>query len=128
MVAGSGGVGGISGPGLPNRLKNALINDIQCQSFYDPSRVRKPCNSRSTWLPAEVSAGPGGEMLLWDQSAAIFLINPDIFSLYFPPNHPSIGGKHYKPNLVNHSSAETVMRLRALWTEYTNSSANFANR
>ena len=129
MVAGNDGAGGISGLGLPNRLKNALINDIQCQSFYtEPGKEGNPCTSLSTWVPADVVAGPGGEMLLWDQTAAIFLINPDIFSLYYPLNNPSIGGKHYEPNLVNNSHEETVARLRTLWTQYTNSSTNFANQ
>jgi hypothetical protein len=126
MVAGVGGVGGISGSGLPNRLKNALINNIQCQSFYtEESKKGNPCSSLSTWVPADVVAGPGGEMLLWDQTAAIFLINPDIFSLY-KPDLPG-GGKHYEPTLVNNSHVETVARLRALWTEYTNTSTNFVN-
>jgi len=28
------------------------------------------CSSYSTWVPTDVAAGPGGESLLWDQTAA----------------------------------------------------------
>jgi inosine-uridine nucleoside N-ribohydrolase len=133
MVAGNGGSGGLGNAGLPGRLKQALLNQTPCDNLYTPGMPEIPsapqstCSGLSTWVPANVAAGPGGEMLLWDQTAAIFLINPDIFSLYYPPNNPSIGGKHYEPTLVNNSHQETVIRLRSLWTQYTNSSVNFGN-
>ena len=134
MVAGGNGSGGLVNSGLPGRLKQALLNQNPCNALYTPgmpvipSAPQSVCSGLSTWVPANVAAGPGGEMLLWDQTAAIFLINPGIFSLYYPPNDPSIGGKHYEPTLVNNSHADTVVRLRSLWTEYTNSSINFANQ
>lgn len=59
-------------------------------------------------------------MLLWDQTAALFLVEPRAFSLYYPPSDPGIGGKHYEPTLVNNSYEQTVIRLRQRWTYYTN--------
>jgi inosine-uridine nucleoside N-ribohydrolase len=134
MVAGTNGSGGLLNSGLPGRLKQALINQTPCDNLYtgDMPEIdgipQSTCSGLSTWVPENVAAGPGGEMLLWDQTAAIFLINPGIFSLYYPPNDPSIGGKHYEPTVVNNSYAETATRLRALWTQYTNSSVNFINQ
>ena len=133
MVVGANGSGGLLDSGLPGRLKDALINQTPCSNLYTASMPEIPtapqsvCSGLSTWVPANVAAGPGGEMLLWDQTAAIFLINPDIFSLYYPPDDPAKGGKHYEPTVINNSYAETVARLRTLWTEYTNSSINFVN-
>lgn len=123
MVAGSNarGTGGLLRQGLPGRLRRALLNDVQCISFYTtPGTVGKPCNSRSTWEPASVAAGPGGEMLLWDQTAALFLLNPRAFRLYYPPSNPSIGGQHYEPRLIRRSDALTIRDLRRQWTRYTN--------
>lgn len=124
MVAGINGLGGLDGAGLPKRLKSALINDLQCSKFYSPPSS-KQCSSLSTWVPANVVSGPGGEMLLWDQTAALFMIAPEAFSLYYPPENRSVGGKHYEPTLINGSHAQTVKHLRELWTKYTNASTNF---
>jgi hypothetical protein len=115
--------GGLLESGLPGRTRQALINSIQCKSFYTtPQTQGRPCNSKSTWEPAAVAKGPGGEMLLWDQSAAHFLIRPEDFALYYPPNNPSIGGQHYEPVLIDGSHEKTVKMLRAAWTEFTNES------
>lgn len=59
-------------------------------------------------------------MLLWDQTAALFLVNPGEFTLYYPPADPKEGGKHYEPTLVNGSHEQTVEKLRRMWTDYTN--------
>ena len=126
MVAGTAGSGGIGGGGLPSRLKQALMNDINCASLYTkPDKFGLPCTSQSTWVPADVFTGPGGEMLLWDQTAALFLLHPEYFSLYYPPDNPAIGGKHYQPNLVAGSHALTIQRLRQLWTDDTNRAISF---
>ena len=126
MVAGSGGAGGIGESGLPSRLKQALMNNIQCSSLYtEPDTIGHSCTSQSTWVPADVFTGPGGEMLLWDQTASLFLLHPEIFSLYYPVDNPSVGGKHYIPNLVDGSNALTIQRLRKLWTEDTNRATTF---
>ena len=121
MVAGSNSVGGLVNRGLPGHLQQALINNIQCAAFYTAAgTLGNPCTSLSTWVPADVASGPGGEMLLWDETAALFLLHPDIFSLYYPtdPNVP--GGLHYEPTLINGSDAQTIQNLRRLWTEDTN--------
>lgn len=127
MVAGISGSGGLVSSGLPNRLKSALINKIDCSNLYVPLSS-KPCSSLSTWVPADVVSGPGGEMLLWDQTAALFLLTPEIFSLYYPPENPAIGGKHYEPTLINGDHKKTVKRLRELWTNFSNASINYINQ
>ncbi len=126
MVAGDNGVGGLVNRGLPGHLKQALMNDIQCSSFYtSPETIGHPCTSLSTWVPADVSTGPGGEMLLWDETAALFLLHPEIFSLYYPPDPNIPGGLHYEPTLVNESYAQTIQELRKLWTEDSNHAEYF---
>jgi len=115
--------GGLIRKGLPGQLRRALLNDIACSSYYTtPTTIGHPCTSRSTWEPAAVASGPGGEMLLWDQSAALFLIKPEYFSLYYPETMREKGGKHYEPTLVNGSHEQTVQKLRQAWTELTNAS------
>lgn len=129
MVAGGNGSAGLLNTGLAGRLKNALINQINCNDKFTagmpaiPSAPESQCSALSTWVPANVAAGPGGEMLLWDETAALFLLHPEQFSLYYPPNNPSMGGKHYEPTVVNGSYAQTADRLRQLWTEDTNRAA-----
>lgn len=123
MVAGNNGVGGLVNQGLPAHLKEALINNIQCSSYYtNPSKIGNPCSSLSTWVPADVATGPGGEMLLWDETAALFLLHPEKFSLYYPSDPSIPGGLHYEPTLVNESYAQTIQELRTLWTIDTNQS------
>ena len=113
--------GGLKQRGLTGQLYNALINNIECSGFYTTEEtVGRPCTSLSTWEPEAVTKGPGGEMLLWDQTAALFMVNPTDFSLYYPPADPSLGGKHYEPTLVNGSHEQTVVKLRKNWTKYTN--------
>ncbi len=117
-------VGGLRRHGLPGHLRSALVNKIACSAFYTtPATKGRPCSSRSTWEPGAVAKGPGGEMLLWDQTAAMFLVQPQAFSLYYPPGHPELGGKHYEPTLVNGSDAQTVQKLRRMWTRFSNWSA-----
>ncbi|MFM8526281.1 MAG: nucleoside hydrolase [Cyanobacteriota bacterium] len=115
--------GGLIMQGLPGRLRKALLNNISCSGFYTtPGTIGRPCSSQSTWEPLAVASGPGGEMLLWDQSAALFLVKPELFSLYYPEESPRKGGKHYEPTLVNGSHAQTVQALRRSWTKFTNQS------
>lgn len=134
MVVGKNGQGGLLNTGLPGRLKQALTNNIDCEDRFtksaDPKKTMpnptflgspySKCTALSIWVPPNVSAGPGGEMLMWDQSAAMFLLHPERFALYYPPENPAIGGKHYEPKLVNGSYAETAEMLRQMWTETTN--------
>ena len=132
MVVGGNGSAGLVDSGLPGRLKQALTRPINCQEKFTSgmpnptfkNTVYAQCSGLSTWVPTHVSAGPGGEMLLWDQTAAIFLIYPEIFSLYLPPGQAeAVGGKHWEPTLVAGSHALTAQRLRELWTQATNRAA-----
>ena len=128
MVAGGGGATGLVGAGLPSRLKQALLNDTPCSWPSGSGMPEVPgtnCSSQSTWVPTAVAAGPGGEMLFWDQSASLFLLHPELFSLYYPPANPSLGGKHYEPALLNNSHADTIQRMRDIWTQDTNKSTNY---
>ena len=128
MVAGDGNTSGLIGVGLPSRLKQALINSTACSWPAGSGMPAVPgtiCSSQSTWVPDVVAAGPGGEMLFWDQSAALFLLHPELFSLYYPPGNPAVGGKHYEPTLLNNSNPETIQRLREFWTQDTNKAVNY---
>ena len=126
MVAGNNNVGGLLNTGLPGQLKQALMNNIQCSAFYTtPETIGNPCSSLSTWVPADVYSGPGGEMLLWDETAALFLLHPEIFSLYYPSNPEIPGGLHYEPTLINESYGQTIQNLRRLWTEDTNRAESY---
>lgn len=126
MVAGNNGTGGLIDTGLPGRLKQALMNNIQCASFYTtPDTIGNPCSSLSTWVPADVYTGPGGEMLLWDETAALFLLHPELFSLYYPTDPNIQGGLHYEPTLVNESYGQTIQMLRSVWTQDANQANNF---
>jgi hypothetical protein len=125
-VAGGKGAGsrGLMTQGLPGRLRRALINPIRCSSFYTtPQSKGRPCSSLSTWVPAAVAKGPGGKMLLWDQTTALFLIDPGRFSRHSPGGNVADPSVHYEPKLVAGSHAKTAMALRSLWTEATNRSA-----
>lgn len=131
MVAGGKNLPGLNEGGLPKQLRQALINKTPCSwpaGSNMPAIPGTRCSSESTWVPEVVKAGPGGEMLFWDQSAALFLLHPEKFSLYYPPDNPSLGGKHYEPTIINNSHAQTIQRLRDLWTQDTNKSINYINK
>jgi hypothetical protein len=122
MVLGRDGQGGLIDDGLPGRLKRALINDFDCHAFFLPGMPVVPgssCSSRSTWVPTEVMAGPGGKMLFWDQTAALFLLYPDLFDLKAGTAVDYVPG-HFEPRLLNGSHEETIARMRFLWTDSTN--------
>lgn len=122
MVQGQGGTGGLHDRGLPGRLKQALVNDFDCNGLFTsgmPVLHGVACTSRSTWVPTEVMAGPGGQMLFWDQTAALFLLYPDLFALNAASAVDGVPG-HFEPRLFNSSHAQTIQRLRTLWTESTN--------
>ena len=92
----------------------ALVSSQECTSKYYgamPVTLGAACSSYSTRVPADVAAGPGGESLLWDQTAALYLLHPEIFS---PLN------QHVVPTIVNGSHEQNAKRLRRLWTEDTN--------
>lgn len=114
-------VGGLLNHGLPHRLKQALINGMQCSSLYTTPQARgRACSSLSTWEPAAVASGPQGRVLLWDQSTALFLLYPNRFTAHGPRGTNAAVATHYEPSLVAGSHAETVKALRVLWTAATN--------
>ncbi|WP_208948166.1 nucleoside hydrolase [Segnochrobactrum spirostomi] len=93
-------VEGLRGDGLPGALKAALFAD------------------RHTWDPAKVgieNGGPGGKALMWDQSAAVFLLHPDMFA--------PVGG-HYEP-YKGGSHAQSVATLLRVWTTDTNKAVTY---
>jgi inosine-uridine nucleoside N-ribohydrolase len=113
--------------GLAGALRRALVNDTRCDDLFarygngampvNPGGAHAACTSRSTWSPAWVHDGPGGEMLLWDQAAALYLLHPELFAPYGP-------GLHHEPVLLDGSGAATIERLRRTWTEDTNRAAS----
>lgn len=139
MVVGGENTEGLKDYGLPGQLKRALTNSINCNDKYTKNTdVNKTmpnpkflnsglsdCTALSVWVPANVAAASGGEMFLWDQSTALFLLHPELFSLFYPKDNPEDGGKHYEPTLINGSHAETAEFLRKLWTKDTNQEAFF---
>jgi len=92
-------VEGLRPYGLPGSLKAALMAN------------------QHTWNPAKLHLSPDGfaESLMWDQSAAIFLLHPELFT---PVGH------HYEP-LVIGSHARTSARLRLVWTRDVNASRHY---
>lgn len=126
MIAGGSEQDGLKERGLAGRVRKALLNTISCQAFYtSEDKKNRPCSSRSTWQPEAVALGPGGEALMWDQSAALFLVEPEAFVLFYPADNPSLGGRHYEPRLIDGSHAKTIEALRQLYTDYANRSAGF---
>ncbi len=116
--------GGLLNRGLPGRLKRALINPIRCASLYQTSKARtRPCSSLSTWEPEAAASGPADRVLLWDQSTALFLLDPSRFAFQVPEAQPAGRGGHYEPKLVDGSHQETVASLRDFWTASTNRGA-----
>jgi len=122
MVQGLEGRGGLREQGLPGRLRQALINEFDCTGFFQsgmPVVQGTTCSSRSTWVPTEVMAGPGGQMLFWDQTAALFLLYPELFALNVQSAVDDVPG-HFEPRLFNGSHVQTIERMGALWTDSTN--------
>ncbi len=111
--------------GLPGALKRALINSFDCSGKFtqygrnmpiQPHGPYSACTSKSTWVPHWVHQGPGGEMLLWDQAAALYLLHPEIFT-------PK--GAHLEPALVDDSAQATIQRMRKYWTDDTNKATDY---
>ncbi len=87
-----GMVRGLTSKGLPNALKQVLLN-----------------HPRSWALDDWETSGFGGKTLLWDQAAALYLLDPSIFK--------KVGGRggHYETTLMPEP-------FRKKWTKYTNKS------
>lgn len=91
--------------GLPNSLKQALVGIVRNGS------LGAAVEGEEYWA-IDCCFKAGGESLLWDQSAALFLVRPDVFE--------KVGGSrgHYETVL----SADD---FRTLWTEYTNAAVRY---
>lgn len=94
-------VEGLREEGLPGTLKAALLAN---QHSWNPTKV------------AVAAGGPGGHALLWDQSAAIYLLRPDLFA--------PVGG-HYEPRPIDGSHARIRDELRRVWTQATNAAVHY---
>lgn len=87
--------------GLPNALSRALMSNLHTWDFEE----MKPING-----------GPGGNSLMWDQSAALYLVYPEVYSQNFAEGG---GGAYWTPSKV------TPSQLNQLWTNATNKAINF---
>jgi hypothetical protein len=62
------------------------------------------------------NGGPGYIALMWDQSTALYLTNPEIYSQKFTSGKD---GAYHVPDKV------TPAQLNELWTNVTNKAVNF---
>ena len=95
-------VEGLDSRGLPNALKQALLGTVRDGSLG-------PAVKGADYWAIDCCFRAGGKSLLWDQSAALFLVHPDAFT--------QVGG-HHEPKL----SAEDFRRL---WTVSTNAATRY---
>lgn len=91
--------------GLPFALKQALLGIVRDGS------LGAAVDGADYWA-IDCCFRAGGKSLMWDQTAALFLVHPEIFR--------KVGGAggHYEPTV-------TPTRLRALWTKVTNMSRTY---
>lgn len=91
--------------GLPNALKQALIGVVRNGS------LGAAVEGKDYWA-IDCCFRAGGKSLLWDQSAALFLVHPDAFM--------NVGGSggHYEPSVSPDD-------LRKLWTRLTNAAVTY---
>jgi len=61
-------VNGLASTGLPNALYQALMSNLHTWD-YDQMQPE--------------NGGPGGNSLMWDQSAALYMVNPEAYSQKF---------------------------------------------
>ncbi len=91
--------------GLPFALKQALLGTVRDGSLG-------PAVKGADYWAIDCCFRAGGKSLLWDQTAALFLVHPEAFTM--------IGGSggHHEPKV-------TPDALRALWTSATNKAAAY---
>jgi hypothetical protein len=91
--------------GLPHSLKQALLGTVRDGS------LGAAVDGADYWA-IDCCFRAGGKSLLWDQSAALFLLHPDVYR--------KVGGAggHYEPTV-------TPAGLRTLWTNATNKSVDY---
>ena len=91
--------------GLPNALKQALVGIVRNGS------LGTVVEGEDYWA-IDCCFKAGGKSLLWDQSAALFLVHPEAFK--------NVGGSggHYEPSVSPDD-------FRALWTRATNAAVTY---
>lgn len=91
--------------GLPNTLRQALVGIVRDGSLG-------PAVKGADYWAIDCCFRAGGKSLLWDQSAALFLVHPEAFK--------KVGGSggHYEPSV-------TAEELRRLWTQATNKAVTY---
>jgi inosine-uridine nucleoside N-ribohydrolase len=94
-------VNALGSMGLPNSLYQALMSNLHTWDYEQ----MQPENG-----------GPGGNSLMWDQSAALYMVYPEAFSQKFADGG---GGAYWTPDKV------TPEQLNQLWTNATNKAVNF---
>lgn len=95
-----GMVDGLSDRGLPNTLKQSLLGIVRNGPLG--AAVKGP-----DYWAIDCCFAAGGKSLLWDQTAALFLIHANKYQKVGGP------GGHYEPTV-------TPDKLRELWTDATN--------
>jgi len=95
--------------GLPNALNRALMNNLHTWDYEEMMII---------------NGGPGGNSLMWDQSAALYMAYPEAYSQKFADGQSGSfwtpqNGAYWTPDKV------TPSRLNQLWTEATNKAVNF---
>lgn len=102
------GPNGLVSSGLPNALKQALMSNLR------------------TWVYEDMNGpgGPGGNSLMWDQSAALFMVYPEAYSQKFADGQSGSSwtvenGAYWTPDKI------TPSQLNQRWTDATNKSVKF---
>ncbi|HWJ73324.1 MAG TPA: nucleoside hydrolase [Kaistia sp.] len=74
--------------------------------------------NQHTWNPAKLHLSPDGfgESLMWDESAALYLLHPELFTPV---------GRHYEPRVIGGSHERTRARLLRTWTHDTNAATSY---
>lgn len=100
-----GMVDALDSRGLPNTLKQALVGIVRNGS------LGAAVEGEDYWA-IDCCFKAGGKSLLWDQSAALFLVHPEAFR--------NVGGAdgHYEPSVSPDD-------FRALWTRSTNAAVTY---
>jgi hypothetical protein len=93
--------------GLPNALRQALVGSVRDGSLGASV-------SGADYWAIDCCFRAGGKSLLWDQTAALFLVYPEVYTKVGGP------GGHYEPTV-------TAEEFRRLWIEATNRSVIYMN-
>ncbi len=101
-------VEGLASRGLPNTLKQALVGTVR------DGPLGAAVKGADYWA-IDCCFVAGGKSLLWDQTAALFLLHADLFKKVGGP------GGHYEPKV-------TPEELRKMWTRDTNKAVTYVDK